>query len=73
MSIKKKKEKAFPFIFFSGKNTFFFLVLLQKAFKEPAVKEPHSGVELNEAGQQKEAMISKFSEASGMLPCYSLQ
>lgn len=46
---------------------------IKKAFKEPAVKEPQSGVKLDEAAQQKEAMISRFSEASGMLPCYSLQ
>ena len=48
-------------------------VFLQKAFKESPPKEAQPDVVVNAEIQQKEAMVVKFTEASGMLPCYSLQ
>lgn len=49
------------------------LVFMQKAFKESPAKDPQPVVVANAETQQREAMVVKFSEASGMLPCYSLQ
>lgn len=46
---------------------------VKKAFKEPPAKDPQPVPVPNVEVQQKEAMALKFSEASGMLPCYSLQ